>query len=248
MTERFVLVTGSSGGLGRAISTEIARKGKNVILHYNSNDSDAKLIQQEVKNIGTEAEIISADLSLLEGPDKLSQEIIHKGMRLSGIVNNAGLGRPGNAATVNDDDWDAVSNVNLRAPVLLVRKLLPAMDKPASVVNIASPAGIIVGASSIAYEATKAGLIHATRSMAVTLAPDIRVNAVAPGYVKTNMTRSRLSDEKFLSGILSRTPMKRLGTPEEIAKFVLFLLSEDSSFITGETILIDGGITLAFNF
>ena len=244
MAEQYVLVTGSSGGFGRAISTELARKGKNVILHYNKSASDAKLLEQEVRNIGVEVELLPEDLSLPDGPERLSQEIIHKGMRLSGIVNNAGIGRPGNAANINDDDWDVVSNVNLKAPVLLVRKLLPAMERPSSVVNIASAAGIRVGASPIAYEATKAGLIHATRSMAITLAPDIRVNAVAPGYVKTNMTRSRLSDERVVNGILARTPLKRLGDPEDIAKLVFFLLSEDSSFITGETIVIDGGITL----
>ena len=245
MNKSFVLVTGSSGGFGKAISTELARKGMNVIIHYNKGVSEAKSLEQEIKNIGVETEMLSADLSLLEGPEKLSQEIINRGIRLSGIVNNAGTGRPGNAANINDDDWDAVSNVNLRAPVLLVKKLLPAMDKPSSVVNIASAAGIRVGVSSIAYEATKAGLIHATRSMAITLAPDIRVNAVAPGYVKTNMTRSRLSDERVVNGILARTPLKRLGDPEDIAKLVFYLLSNDSSFITGETIVIDGGITLA---
>lgn len=245
MNKGFVLVTGSTGGFGSAISTELARKGRNVILHYNKSASDANLLQQKIRNIGVEAELLQADLSLLDGPEKLSKEIIHKGMRLSGIVNNAGIGRPGNAATINDDDWDAVSNVNLRSPVLLVRKLLHSMEKPSSVVNIASAAGIRAGLSSIAYESTKAGLIHATRSMAITLAPDVRVNAVAPGFVKTNINSERLSDEKVLNGILSRTPLKRLGTPEDIAKLVYYLLSDDSSFITGETIVIDGGITLS---
>ena len=244
MNERFILVTGSSGAFGSAISSEIAKKGMNVLLHYNRSESEAKLLEQEIKKIGVEAELLSADLSIPAGPEKLSGDIIRKGIRLSGIVNNAGISRPGNAATIKEEDWDAVSNVNLRSPVILVKKLLPAMDKQSSVVNIASAAGIKAGLSSIAYESTKAGLIHATRSMAIALAPDIRVNAIAPGFVRTNINSRRLSEENVLNGILSRTPLNRLGKTEDIAKLVAFLLSDDSSFITGETIVVDGGITL----
>ncbi|MGP6239697.1 SDR family NAD(P)-dependent oxidoreductase [Cuniculiplasma sp. SKW4] len=245
MDKNYVLVTGSTGGLGSAISFELARKGFNLLLHYNNNSRDAKSLEQQLIKSGIGIELVSADLSRLDGPGILSEEIINKGIRLSGIVNNAGIGRPGNDATVEDDDWDAVCNVNLRAPVLLLKKLLKVMDRPSSVVNIASAAGLRVGATSISYEASKAGLIHATRSMALTLAPDIRVNAVAPGFVKTNMTSKNLSNEKVLNGILARTPMKRIGTPEDIAKLVGFLISDDSSFITGETVVIDGGITLS---
>lgn len=245
MERNYVLVTGSTGGLGSAISTELAKKGFNLLLHYNRSASEAKLLEQEILKAGVKTELVSADLSQLEGPGRLSEEIIDRGIHLSGIVNNAGIGRLGNAATVKDEDWDAVSNVNLRAPVLILKKLLQVMDKPSSVVNIASAAGIRVGVSSIAYEATKAGLIHATRSMAITLAPDIRVNAVAPGFVKTNINSQRLSDERILNGILGRTPLKRLGKAEEIAKLVAFLMSDDSSFMTGETVVIDGGITLS---
>ena len=244
MNERFVLVTGSSGGFGSAISSEIAKKGMNVLLHYNRSESEARNLEQKIKKIGVETELVSADLSIPEGPERLSGEILQRGMRLSGIVNNAGISRPGSASTIKEEDWDAVNNVNLRSPVFLVKKLLPAMDKPSSVVNIASAAGIKAGLSSIAYESTKAGLIHATRSMAIALAPDIRVNAIAPGFVRTNINSHRLSEENVLNSILSKTPLKKLGKSEDIAKLVAFLLSDDSSFITGETIVIDGGITL----
>ncbi len=245
MEEKYVLVTGAAGGLGSAISNELAKKGMNLLLHYNRSAEGVRALEKELLKSGVKTELVSADLSKLEGPGMLSEEIINRGFHLSGLVNNAGIGRPGNAATVTDEDWDAVSNVNLRAPILLVKKLLPVMARPSSVVNIASAAGIRVGVSSISYEVAKAGLIHATRSMAIALAPDIRVNAVAPGYVRTNINNQRLSDERVLNGILSRTPMKRLGKPEEIAKLVSFLLSDESSFMTGETVVIDGGITLA---
>lgn len=245
MNAKYILVTGSTGGLGSAISTELANKGFNILLHFNNNSRDAKSLEQQLMATGIRTELISADLSRLDGPERLSEEIINRGIRLSGIVNNAGILRRGNAATVEDDDWDAVFNVNLRAPVLLLKKLLKVIEKPASVVNVASAAGVRAGSTSISYEASKAGLIHATRSMALTLSPDIRVNAVAPGFVKTNMTSKDLSKEKVLNWILERTPMKRIGTPEDIAKLVAFLISDDSSFITGETIVIDGGISLS---
>ncbi|MCL5788802.1 MAG: SDR family oxidoreductase [Candidatus Marsarchaeota archaeon] len=244
MNANFTLVTGASGGFGSAISAELAKRGWNIILHYNKSASEAKTLGEAIRSLGVEAELVSADLSTREGPDKLSDEVRSMGVRLSGVVNNAGIGRPGNASNIRDEDWDAVLNVNLRSPVLLVRKLLPVMAKPSSVVNVASVSGIRASLTRIAYEASKAGLIHATRSMAVALAPDVRVNAIAPGWVKTNINSERLSDQNVVNGIIERTPLKRLGRPEEIAKLTAFLLSDDSSFITGETVVIDGGVSL----
>ena len=245
MTENYVLVTGAAGGLGSAISRELASRGIGLILHYNSRSAEASDLKKEVEKMGVNAETVSADLSNLEGLEKLHSKISDMGVSLSGIVNNAGTSRPGNASNIKEDDWDFVQNVNVKGPVMLVSKLNHLFAKPASVVNIASAAGIRAGLSSIAYEASKASLIHATRSMALSLAPDVRVNAVAPGFVVTNINRARLSDEKIKQEIIRRTPLKRLGKPEDIGKLVGFLMSEDSGFITGETIVIDGGITLA---
>jgi 3-oxoacyl-[acyl-carrier protein] reductase len=242
--KKFALVTGSSGGLGGAIAIELARHEWDVILHYNRTRETLEKTEHDCKEAGAEVSILQADLSMSTGLDSIFDNIREGGLELGGIVNNSGTGRPGSALDITDETWDDVQNINLRAPVLLTKRLVPLIKGKGSVVNISSAAGVRAGLSAIAYEATKAALIHATRSMAVTFAPNIRVNSVAPGYVKTNINRKRLDDPRTLEAILRRTPVGRLGQPEDIAKAVRFLMSDDASFITGETLVVDGGITL----
>ncbi|MCL5678459.1 MAG: SDR family oxidoreductase [Candidatus Thermoplasmatota archaeon] len=245
MTKKFVLVTGSSGGLGSAIAVELAKNGWNIALHYNRSSDGAERTAKECMAAGADVRTYQADLSKSSGLDSISDSIREDGLELGGIVNNSGTGRPGSALDIADGAWDEVQSVNIRAPVLLTRRLVPLIRGEGAVVNISSAAGIRAGLSAIAYEAGKAALIHATRSMAVSFAPRIRVNSVAPGYVRTNINSKKLDDPRILEVILKRTPAGRLGLPEDVAKAVRFLMSDDASFITGETLVVDGGITLA---
>ena len=144
----------------------------------------------------------------------------------------------------DDSDWDDVFSLNLRAPAVLVKNALKIFDKPGSIVNISSAAGIRSGTTPASYESSKAALIHLTRSMAISLGPDIRVNAIAPGWILTDLNRGYLESDEVKEKIMRRTPIKRLGTAKDVSDAVRFLMSEKASFITGQTISVDGGITL----
>lgn len=244
MVDGYTLITGASRGLGKATAIELSKKKAKLILHYNRGEKEAHEVGEECKRNGSEVEYIGANLELLEGVKTIGAFLSEKAIRLSGLVNNAGIGGGGDIRQVPEDAWDRVQNINIKTPVFLTQELLPYLQKGSSVVNISSAAGIKGGISSIAYEASKAALIHATRSMAITLSPDIRVNSVAPGFVKTEINKARWEDPEFENMVARRTPLARWGKPEDIAKAVAFLLSDDSSFITGETLVADGGITL----
>lgn len=244
MVDGYTLITGASRGLGKAIAIELSKKNAKLILHYNSGNKEAKEVGEECKKNGSEVEYIGANLESLEGVKAIASFLSEKGIKLSGLVNNAGIGGGGDLKQVPEDAWDRVQTINIKTPVFLTQQLLPYLQKGSSVVNISSAAGIRGGISSIAYEASKAALIHATRSMAITLSPDIRVNSVAPGFVKTDINRAGWENPDFESMVSRRTPLARWGKPEDIAKAVAFLLSDDSSFITGETLVADGGITI----
>ena len=244
MKKGFALVTGSSKGLGKAIAIELSRDSWDLILHYNSGKEAVREVEKLCISQGSETKTIQGDLSSISGIDSVCTGIKDTVTGIRGIVNNAGISLPGNISTITPEAWDMVLDMNIRAPVFIVNRLAAQMEKPASVVNISSAAAIKAGLSAIAYEASKAALVHATRSMAVTLAPGIRVNSVAPGFVKTDINRKRWEDPSFHESISRSTLLGRWGNPEDVARAVRFLMSEDASYITGETLVVDGGITL----
>jgi len=244
MKRGFALVTGSSKGLGKAIAIELSKDGWNLILHYNSGKDAVKEVITACESHGSQTRTVRSDLSSLKGIDGLCEEIKGMGVSLSGIVNNAGISLPGNIKTITPESWDRVQDLNVRAPVFIVNRLAGTMETPGSVVNVSSAAAIKAGLSFIAYEASKASLVHVTRSMAVTLAPGIRINSVAPGFVKTDINKSRWEDVSFYEKVSGMTLLGRWGNPEDVAKTVRFLMSEDASYITGQTLVVDGGITL----
>ena len=243
MKKEFAIVTGSSGGLGQEIANELSNDGWKIVLHYNKNSESASNIKKKLRDAGTEVVKIQADLSNESGIKMLFNTIHSNGIIANGLVNNSGIAKHVPFKKLEENIWSEVEKINLMAPVLLT-SYFSRNTQEGNVVNISSAAGIRSGFSSVSYESSKAALIHATRSMAISLAPRIRVNAVAPGFVKTDLNRHRLEDEKTLNMILSRTPLQRLGTAAEVSRTVKFLMSDDSSFITGETIVVDGGISL----
>jgi 3-oxoacyl-[acyl-carrier protein] reductase len=228
------LVTGASRGIGRAIATELARAGASVVLGYRSGQEEAEALASELG-----AKAVQADVSQAEDAARLVAEAGN----LDILVNNAGLTRDGVLARMPDDDWRTVLETNLSSVFYTCRaSARPMMKKRAgSIVNVSSIVGIHGNWGQTNYAASKAGIIGFTKSLARELGSrNVRANVVAPGYVKTQLTD--VLPEEATQAMLQNTPLGRLGEPEDIAGAVRFLCSDDASFITGEVVLVDGGL------
>jgi 3-oxoacyl-[acyl-carrier protein] reductase len=231
---RTALVTGASKGIGKAIATELAAAGASVVVGYRSGKDEAEALAGE---LGGRA--IQADVSNAEEAKRLVEEAGD----LDILVNNAGLTRDGLLARMSDDDWQTVIDTNLASVFYTCRAVTrPMMKKRAgSIVNISSIVGVHGNWGQTNYAASKAGIIGFTKSLARELGSrNIRANVVAPGYVKTQLT-DVLPDEAT-GAMLENTPLGRLGDPEDVAGAVRFLCSDAASFITGEVLLVDGGL------
>jgi 3-oxoacyl-[acyl-carrier protein] reductase len=228
------LVTGASKGIGRAIAAELARAGASVVLGYRSGKDECEAIATE---IGGRA--VQADVSDPEQAARLVQEAGDVDI----LVNNAGLTRDGLLARMSDEDWRVVIETNLSSVFYTCRAVTrPMMKKRAgSIVNISSVVGVHGNWGQTNYGASKAGIIGFTKSLARELGSrNVRANVVAPGYVKTQLTD--VLPEEATAAMLQNTPLARLGEPEDVAGAVRFLCSDEASFITGEVLLVDGGL------
>jgi 3-oxoacyl-[acyl-carrier protein] reductase len=228
------LVTGASRGIGRAIATELAHAGATVVVGFRSGRDEAEALASE---IGGRA--IQADVS---NPDD-ARRLVEESGDLDVLVNNAGLTRDGLLARMPDDDWRTVIETNLSSIFYTCRAACrPMMKKRAgSIVNISSIVGVHGNPGQTNYAASKAGIIGFTKSLARELGGrNVRANVVAPGYVRSQLTD--VLPEEITGAMLSSTPLGRLGEPEDIAGAVRFLCSDDASFITGEVLLVDGGL------
>ena len=228
------LVTGASRGIGRAIAIELATAGASVVVGYRSGQEDAEALAGE---IGGRA--IHADVS---NPDD-AKRLVEDAGDLDILVNNAGLTRDGLLARMSDEDWRTVIETNLSSVFYTCRAVTrPMMKKRAgSIVNISSVVGVHGNWGQTNYGASKAGIIGFTKSLARELGSrNVRANVVAPGYVKTQLTD--VLPEDATTAMLQNTPLGRLGEPEDVAGAVRFLCSEAASFITGEVLLVDGGL------
>ena len=239
---RTALVTGASRGLGRAIADSLADAGATV--YGSSRDDDtAEIIAKRYLTAPVVLEARSAE-SVRAGVAALLE---HSG-GVDLLVNNAGINVPRPAVELTETDWDDVLDTNLKGAFLLSTELARhwlAAGTRAAVVNVASQAGIVAIEERAAYGASKAGLIHLTKVLALEWAPHgIRVNAVAPTFVHTELTASTLDRPEWAEELLGRIPLGRFGKPEEIADGVTFLLADTASMITGQTLVIDGGYTI----
>ncbi len=228
------LVTGASRGIGRAIASELAAGGATVVIGYRSGKDEAEALAAE---LGGRA--VAADVSNPEDAVRLVEEAGDVDI----LVNNAGLTRDGLLARMSDDDWRTVIDTNLSSVFYTCRAVCrPMMKKRAgSIVNISSIVGVHGNWGQTNYAASKAGIIGFTKSLAKELGSrNVRANVVAPGYVKTQLTD--VLPEEATAAMLTNTPLGRLGEPEDIAGAVRFLCSDAASFITGEVLLVDGGL------
>jgi len=241
---RTAIVTGSARGIGRSIAQALARRGADVVI----SDVDApgaEATAAEIATLGHRALAIPCNVTRREEVEALVERTLAAWGRLDILVNNAGITRDGLAIRMTEEQWDLVLDVNLKGTFFGCAAAAKAMIKArtGAIVNIASITGLIGNVGQANYAASKAGVIALTRTLAKELASrNIRVNAVAPGFIETEMTHN-MSD-KAKAAFLEYVPMGRGGTPEEIAGVVAFLCSPESSYITGECVTVDGGLTI----
>lgn len=237
------LVTGGSRGIGRAICTRLATMGAHVYINYVSNPEAAEETRQAIIAAGGTADVVAfnvADTAQAEGAIK---QIIKDAGALDILVNNAGITRDGLMARMKEDDWDTVLDTNLKGAFICAKAASRAMMKKrwGRIVNISSVIGFAGNAGQVNYASAKAGMQGLTKSMAREFASrSITVNAVAPGYIVTDMT-SALAEE-IQEKIKAEIPLASLGTPEDVAGAVAYLVGKDSAYITGQTIHVNGGM------
>lgn len=242
LKEKVALVTGASRGLGKAIALQLAEEGAQVVVNYAKNAEKAKEVIAAIESAGGTALAMQTDVSCLDEVEKMVDSIYDKFGRIDILVNNAGINRDGLLISMEKEDWDAVMRTNLGGLFNCTKAVAKYMmvQKSGRIINVSSVAGERGGRGQSNYAASKGGVNAFTRSVAMELAPKkITVNAVAPGVVETEMSSTVIRRAK--DHILGSVALKRLGQPEEIAKVVAFLASDDSSYITGEVIRVDGG-------
>lgn len=234
-------VTGGSRGIGRAICLRLAAEGADVVLHYNRNHEAAAAV---AASIGTKVRLLHADLSSVQQIEHMFAEL--GDLKLDFLINNAGIWKATPLGSSTGESVDEVISTNLKGPFWVTQCALPLLKDGGRITNVSSVAGQIgVAGGRSLYGATKAALDSFTRNWALELAPRrILVNAVAPGYIGTDMTADYFSDPSTLDRVVKRHPLGRLGTPDDVAGVVAFLCSDDGKFITGQTINVSGGFVI----
>ncbi len=239
--KKVALVTGGSRGIGKACAVELAKAGCDVIINYAGNEEAANKTVEELKALGSNSKAMKFDVSNQELVEAAIKEIMDEYKRIDVLVNNAGITRDGLFMRMSAQNWLDVINTNLNSAYFVTNPVSKIMIKQRSgaIVNMASISGIYGNAGQANYSTAKAGLIGFTKALAKELASrNIRVNAVAPGFIQTDMTKDLPQEQ-----IVDKIPLKRLGEPEDIAKTVKFL-ALDTTYITGQVIGVDGGLVI----
>jgi 3-oxoacyl-[acyl-carrier protein] reductase len=241
---KVAIVTGSARGIGKAIALKFAKDGYDVVISDILEDV-AKETAKEIEALGQKSLVVVADVSKAEDAARLIDETVKAFGRLDVLVNNAGITRDNLAIRMKENEWDMVLNINLKGTFLCSQAAAKVMMKKRSgrIVNIASVSGILGTAGQANYASSKAGVIALTKALARELGPrNITVNAVAPGFIITEMTEKL--PEKVKEDYLAQIPLKRGGTPEDVANVVAFLASDAASYVTGTTLIVSGGLVM----
>ncbi len=235
---RHVVITGAASGIGLEVARRAATRGAEVCLVSRRREA----LEEAASGIGSAAWAHAADLADPEAISELAAAVETRWGGVDGLVNNAGVAAPGRVAAVDVATWDWIFAVNVRAPFLLVQALLPLFGEAAAVVNVSSTLVVKPIPAMAAYTASKAALDALTRSLALELAPRVRVNSVMPAVVDTPIHETRGLSREQVEGMGRIHPMGRIGQPEDVAEMVLFLLSDAASWVTGAVIPVDGGM------
>ncbi len=245
LSGKTALVTGASGAIGSEIARTLGAAGARVLVHYNSNADAAAALCAEIESGGGQAYAFGADLASANGAGDLFKEVRAAGYGVQILVNNAGITRDGLLARMSEESWQAVLNTNLSSAYRTCRAALRPMVRGrwGRIINISSVAGLSGNPGQTNYSAAKAGLIGFTRALAREVgARSITVNAVAPGFIESPMTAA--AGEQVLSRVQELIPLGRLGHPAEVAAAVGFLASAKASYITGQVLVVDGGLAM----
>lgn len=247
LKDKVAIVTGGGSGIGRATSILFAKEGAKVIVADISSEKGEETVKS-IKDQGGESIFIKTDVSKALEVEKMVKESVKTYGKLNVLVNNAGVHDFGNVVSMSEEKWDRIMNINLKGIFLCSKYSIPEMIKSGggSIVNVSSMGGLGAFFNECAYCTSKAAVIALTKCMAIDFASyNIRVNCVCPGNTETMMVGGIFTTSKEYEYAIQRTPLGRFAKPEEIAKSILYLASEDSSYITGSTIVIDGGCSIA---
>jgi 3-oxoacyl-[acyl-carrier protein] reductase len=242
---KVALVTGASRGIGRAIALKLAAEGAKVAINYAGNTAKAEEVKAEIEKNGGEAILVQADVADFAAVETMVNTVVEKFGQIDILVNNAGITRDGLLMRMKDEDFDAVINTNLKGVFYCTKLVSKLMMKKRSgrIINMASVVGLMGNAGQTNYAAAKAGVIGFSKSAAKELAArGITVNMVAPGFIDTDMTAAMTDKAKEMT--LTGIPLNRMGTPEDVANAVAFLVSDNASYITGQVINVDGGMVM----
>jgi len=245
LSGKTAIITGASRGIGRAIALKMAENGANVAIVYAGNEAAAKESCDCAQKFGVKAQIYCCDVADFDKTKALIQTVIEDFGGIDILVNNAGIVRDNLVLSMSEDDFDSVIDTNLKGAFNMIKHTYTHFMKKRSgrIINITSITGVVGNAGQANYASAKAGMIGLTKSVARELAArNVTCNAIAPGFIQTDMT-DKLSD-KIKETVLGSIPMKKMGTPNDVANIAVFLASDNASYITGEVIKIDGGLCM----
>lgn len=237
------IITGASRGIGRGIAIEFAKQGANVAFTYNASSEAAKALETELEQFGVKAKGYQSNAAIYDAAQDLVQEVIKDFGSVDVLINNAGITRDNLLMRISEEDFDKVIEVNLKSVFNLTKAVIRPMMKQrkGSIINMSSVVGVKGNAGQTNYAASKAGILGFTKSVAQELGSrNIRCNAIAPGFIETEMTAKL--DQNTVQQWRDAIPLKRGGTPEDVANACVFLASDLSSYVTGQTLNVDGGM------
>lgn len=243
LQNKTALITGASRGIGRGIAIEFAKQGANVAFTYNASAEAAKVLEKELEAFGIKAVGYQSNAADFDAAQELAKNVLDEFGNIDILINNAGITKDNLLMRISEDDFDKVIEVNLKSVFNLTKAVIRSMMKQraGSIINMSSVVGLKGNAGQANYAASKAGILGFTKSVALELGSrNIRCNAIAPGFIETEMTDKL--DPKIVDEWRKGVPLKRGGTPKDIADACVFLASDMSSYITGQTLSVDGGM------